>query len=278
MKPLRNIHLKQSNHLSKPSIGKATLKSESIKSMEELNKPKADNEFDIDVKAAAAMCQYAYSRLSPGGGPEPELIDGWEPMLKDIEIKRLIAPGKLQNKSIGFSSMLFQKQVNGIQYYAYCTVGTDELIDWVSNGTQFFTGLATQYTYSVQLAKQIDNTIGNKGVLWFIGHSLGGGLASNNSLVTGRHAITFNAAGLNFLRVNATLMLNNWKDLFHPIERTQRVHAFVIKGEMLNSILRFFGQSAYGRIKPITLNQGGISMRKKHSMTTILDYYGIKYK
>lgn len=174
--------------------------------------------------------------------------------------------------------MFFQKQADGIQYYAFCTEGTDELIDWVSNITQFFTGLATQYTYSVQLAKQIDSAIGNKAVLWFIGHSLGGGLASNNSLVTGRHAITFNAAGLDYRRVNTTLILNNWKDLFHPIKRTQRVHAFVIKGEILNTILGVFGQPAYGQRTPITLKQGGVSMLQKHHMTTILDHYGIKYK
>lgn len=279
MKPLRDIHLQPTIHISKVSLSTVTLKTETLKSLREIG-PKADSENNIDVRAAAAMCQYAYHKLSPGNKPRADLIDGWKPM-NDSEVDKLIAPGfnmKLQNKSNGFSSMLFQKQADGIQYYAYCTVGTDEKIDWVSNGTQWLTGLASQYTYSVQMAKQIDNAIGNKAVLWFIGHSLGGGLASNNSLVTGRHAITFNAAGLNLLRINATLILNNWKDLFHPIKRTQRIHAFVVKGEILNSFLSLFNQSAYGDRKTIKLRQSGIGTVEKHSMTTILDHMRMKYE
>lgn len=284
MKPLSNIHLQKSTHLSRINVSTKTLRTASLRSLKEVG-PDAKSENSVDVRAAAAMCQYAYSKLSPGNNPTTDLIDGWKPLDK-TEVNNLIAPGfymKLQNKSNGFSSMLFQKQADGIQYYAYCTVGTDELIDWASNGTQWLTGLATQYTYSVNMAKQIDRAIGNKAVLWFIGHSLGGGLASNNSLVTGRHAITFNAAGLNPLRINATLLLNNWKDLFHPIKRTQRVHAFGVEGELLNVFYQVFYlvpylyQPSYGDKKTIKLKQSGIDIMTKHSMTTILDHLGMKY-
>lgn len=279
MNPLSEKHLQRSIHLSDVHVDTATLKTKTLKSLRELG-PQADNESDIDVRAAAAMCQYAYFILSPGNSPKADLIDGWKPLLNDFEVDKLIVPGfhmKLQNKSNGFSSMFFKKQADGIQYYAYCTVGTDELIDWVSNGTQFVSGLATQYTYSVQLAKQIDSAIGGKAVLWFIGHSLGGGLASNNSLATGRHAITFNAAGLNPLRVNATLLLNNGKDLFHPIKRTKRIHAFVLEGEILNSFLRYFGQSAYGDKHVIDFKRDEVDTIKRHALTTILDKWGMKH-
>ena len=286
VKPLHNYHLLPTFHVSRIHISDASLKKEGLGSLRD-KEPQAKCENDVDVRAAAAMCQYAYSKLSPGVNPKTDLIDGWERM-KENEVNKLIGSGfynKLQNRSNGFSSMLFQKQADGVQYYAYCTVGTDEKIDWVDNGTQWLTGFARQYSYSVNMAKQIDRAIGNKAVLWFIGQSLGGGLASNNSLVTGRHAITFNAAGLNMLRVGATLLLNNWKDLFHPIKRTQRVHAFVVEGEALSSFYKlclllgvpYLYQPAYGDQKTIKLKQNGIGLITKHSMTTILDHLGMKY-
>lgn len=283
MKPLRDIHLQPSIHLSTVRIGNATLKTETLTSLRNVG-PKADNENDVDVKAAAAMCQYAYYKLNLGKSKKSkaELIDGWKPMTP-FEVDKLMGPGfnpKLENAISGFNSMLFQKQANGIQYYAYCTEGTEmtSVKDWISNLSQGLIGLAPQYTYSVQMAKKIDNVLGNKAVLWFIGHSLGGGLASNNSLVTGRHAITFNAAGLNPLRVNATLILNNWEDLFHPVKRTQRIHAFVLEGEILNFLLGWIGQPAYGSRKPIKIgNQKDKNTFQRHALTTLLDKWKMKH-
>lgn len=283
MKPLRNIHLKQSIHISKLNISKVTLKTGSLKSLKDFE-PKADSEFDIDVKAAAAMCQYAYHALNETQKKKEkaDLIDGWEPM-SETEVNKLVGLGfysKLKDAASGFSSMLFQKQTDDIQYYAYCTEGTEmsSLKDWSNNFSQaFLFGISRQYSCSVSNAKKIDAAVGNKAVLWFIGHSLGGGLASNNSLVTGRHAITFNAAGLNSYRVTFTLLWNNWKDLFHPIKRSQRVHAFVLEGEMLNTLSLGIGQTAYGDKKTIKLKQKGMSRVERHSLTSILDILGVKY-
>lgn len=284
MKPLRDKHLQQSIHISKLNIGKATLKTGLIKSLKNFA-PKADNEFDIDVRAAAAMCQYAYHALNETQSrkTKAELIDGWKPM-DGFEVDKLVGSGfhlKLKDATSGFSSMLFQKQANDIQYYAYCTEGTEmsSFKDWGNNLSQaFLFGISSQYSSSVNNAKQIDAAVGNEAVLWFIGHSLGGGLASNNSLVTGRHAITFNAAGLNTNRVTFTLLWNNWRDLFHPINRSQRVHAFVLEGEILNTASWWIGQSAYGNKKTIKLKQKNVGRIDRHSLTSILDVMGVKYE
>lgn len=280
MKPLRNKHLQQSIHLSEVSISSATLKMDTIMPLREFG-PRADNEYDIDVKAAAAMCQYAYHALNQGKKPKAELIDGWSPMTFS-EVDKLMGSGfhlKLKRDASGFNSMLFQKQADGIQYYAYCTEGTEmsSVKDWFSNISQGLIGLSPQYTYSVQMAKQIDSTIGDKAVLWFIGHSLGGGLASNNSLVTRRHAITFNAAGLNPYREKATLLLNNRADLFHYQRRTERIHAFVLEGEILNSTLRWIGQPAYGNRKTIPFDQKDKNTVQRHALTIILDKWGMQH-
>ena len=281
VKPLHDYHLQPTFHVSQINISSASLKKEGLESLRNKG-PQANSENDVDVRAAAAMCQYAYAFLNERKKPLI-LIDGWEQM-KDTEVDELIGSGfhkKLQNKSNGFSSMLFKKQANGTKYYAYCTKGTDmtSIKDWGNNLSQaFLFGISSQYSFSVSNAKRIDTAIGNKAVLWFIGHSLGGGLASNNSLVTGRHAITFNAAGLNPFRVNATLALNNWKDLFHPIKRNNRVHAFVLEGEMLNTLSWWIGQTAYGDTKTIKMRQKGIGSGDRHSLSTILKNWGMKYE
>lgn len=136
----------------------------------------------------------------------------------------------------------------------YCTAGSDfsnplKGEDFASNGDwmttnflQFFTGLSPQYQQSVTNAKILDEIVADiekeyKCKLFFIGHSLGGGLASNNAIITqNRHAITFNAAGLNWLRVPISLLKNNPSQLLHPIKRRERVHLFVINGELLDTI------------------------------------------
>lgn len=303
MKPLRDIHLQPSIHLSDIHIGQASLRTDTetlisglpmlitkapmMTSLREAG-PKADNENDIDVRAAAAMCQYAYHMLNIGHNadkPKAELVDHWKPMTP-TEVDQLMGSGfhqKLENKRSGFNSMLFQKRIDGIQYYAYCTEGTDmkSVKDWFSNISQGLTGLSPQHTYSVQMAKKLDKTIGDKAVLWFIGHSLGGGLASNNSLVTGRHAITFNAAGLHPYRVKATLLWNNRSDLFHYERRTKRIHAFVMKGEILNSILKWIAQPAYGSRTTFDYQSSPGEDNKssfgKHALTTTLDSWGMKH-
>lgn len=164
----------------------------------------------------------------------------------ESDLKKLIGPVLLIDYTTGFYSKLY-KERNKDKYF-YCTAGTNMLSwnDWNNNISQGLLGLSQQYTQSVRIAKKLDEALKNCR-LFFIGHSLGGGLASNNSLVTqNRHAITFNAAGLNFLRVKATLLLNNRKDLFHPKRRTSKIHAYVIEGELLNKVLSKLGEGAYG--------------------------------
>lgn len=212
--------------------------------------PNTSSQNTTDVKAAAAMCQYTYSR------DNINLIDGWQEMTKD-EINSEIEPGfseKLVRNQSGFSSKLFKKEGEGFNYYAFCTEGTcmTSVKDWFSNISQGICGLAPQYTYSVQLAKVIDKKLGEDHVLWFIGHSLGGGLASNNALVcSNRHAITFDAAGLSFLRVYMSSLLNRPSNLLHPIKRSERIHAFVLRNEALNLVLAPLFERAYGRKKII---------------------------
>lgn len=148
-------------------------------------------------------------------------------------------------KNSGFGSVIFVNE--STKTVMYCTVGSDFGKDILFNGdwtttniSQFLTGLSPQYQQSVTNAEILDdifNTIEKeeKAKLFFIGHSLGGGLASNNAIITkDRHAITFNAAGLNWLRVPVSLLKTKPSQLLHPFKRRERVHLFIIKGEILD--------------------------------------------
>lgn len=152
------------------------------------------------------------------------------------------------SRNSGFGSVIYVNEKS--KTVMYCTVGSDFGVDLFFNGdwtstniSQFLMGLSPQYQQSVTNAKILDDIITKiekeskiQIKLLFIGHSLGGGLASNNAIITSnRHAITFNAAGLNWLRVPISLMKNNPSQLLHPFRRRERVHLFVIKGEILDA-------------------------------------------
>lgn len=100
------------------------------------------------------------------------------------------------------AALFFNKEKNE---FVFSTSGTDDLIDWRDNASQALGFSSPQYVQSQQLAKQLSKNL--EGCeLTFVGHSLGGGLASVNSLVTGRKAITYNAAGVNLNTVKSNPM------------------------------------------------------------------------
>ena len=196
------------------------------------------------------------------------------------------------NSLTGFYAKLYKKKQKryGREVYAFCTCGTNftSPADWLfANAAQFFTGISPQYSQSVSIAKQLDKEFSSQ-ILFFIGHSLGGGLASNNALVTKtRHAITFNAAGLKWTRVLGTLLVNNPGDLLRVNERKSKIHAYVIEGEVLNYLLGNdtinLHQGAYGNIKHLD-PQKSEALKSiqghgaKHSMLNFLKLKGEEIK
>ncbi|MDE1191739.1 MAG: hypothetical protein PW786_06345 [Arachidicoccus sp.] len=103
--------------------------------------------------------------------------------------------------SQGFLGQLYEKIINGnVLGYTYAFAGTQDLkADGVQDLLQLI-GLSAQYNQAYNKGIKLSNFFKNLS-LTFTGHSLGGGLAALAALVTGRPAITFNAASLS----NATL-------------------------------------------------------------------------
>lgn len=128
----------------------------------------------------------------------------------------------------GFHAALFEK--NG--EYVLSTSGTNPLSgkDWSNNIRQALGLDASQYNQSIDLAKTLSDWAGDC-ELTFVGHSLGGGLASANSSRTGRDAITFNAAALNKK---------------YDYNMKSNIDAYITKGDILHSAQGLIGQTAKG--------------------------------
>lgn len=97
-----------------------------------------------------------------------------------------------------FEATIFRNTVTGQITVAFR--GTDALspADWGTDAAQAF-GIATnQYNTAMELGLQVNGALSQLGgsSLQFVGHSLGGGLASAAAIVANVDATTFNAAGL----------------------------------------------------------------------------------
>lgn len=164
-------------------------------------------------------------------GQEPipiKLSGGWE-LNNTLDTSSM----NLTDPSSGFNSAVYQKLVNGVYQYMYVTEGStfEGIQDWYNNISQV-SGNSEQYEISVQNAIKLNNLAGNN-QLYFTGHSLGGGLASVNSLATGRVAYTYNAAGLSY---ETRLLYNRGYN--------SEIHATVVKGEIVDKIQSQFGIKA----------------------------------
>jgi len=134
-------------------------------------------------KEAAMMAKHVYGdKKDPG-----YLIGGWKVSSMGNDLK-------LSNEDSGFKSGVYERTTNGVTEYTYATAGTDDWNDVAHDVLQPL-GMSSQYTESLNNVDALKKMIGGA-ELTFTGHSLGGGLAENNSLHTGDKAITFNGAGV----------------------------------------------------------------------------------
>lgn len=157
-----------------------------------------------------------------------------------------IIKGRLKRTRTGFRSMIFYKK-NGkrIDSIVYVTEGsksgldvfgggirgtTDWFGDWIlSNASQGITSLSPQHTLSIQNAKILDVICTAKNIkLCFVGHSLGGGLATSNAIATNRPAVVFDMAGLHIIRRGI------YKDI-STMEKGGKLVNFYIDGEFLST-------------------------------------------
>ncbi len=143
----------------------------------------------------------------------------------------------LRRDAIGFKSTLYKTREG---WYVYAFAGTDgfkDPEDWNNNILQGLGKFAPQYDRAARNAEILE-TCKVKDRLRITGHSLGGGLASLASLVSGIKAVTFNAPGLNEKTIERYV-----KGKTDP---TKLIRAYIRVGEALNSILALAGMPADG--------------------------------
>ena len=153
------------------------------------------------------------------------LTGGWRVSRRNFKIKL--------TDETSLRSLVYERVVDGkVTEYVYATAGSVELRDWSENIKQPL-GLSKQYEKAANNAKQLSKTLGDM-ELNFVGHSLGGGEAALNSLVTsndklkGRKAFTFNAAGVSDL---TKIKEGTWKT---PFKSEKKIEAYILRTDPLN--------------------------------------------
>ena len=98
-----------------------------------------------------------------------------------------------------FHAEVYRSGEAGSEAYTIAFRGSGgRLGDWVSNGLQGVGLPSNHYARALEIGRAISRVDADIPVD-FVGHSLGGGLASHAANAAGREATTFNAAGLHFI-------------------------------------------------------------------------------
>jgi hypothetical protein len=125
----------------------------------------------------------------------------------------------------GFYAALYEDSDTGS--YVLADRGTVNLAGWAANASQALGYGSKQYAEGINLASTLANNLGDD--LSFTGHSLGGGLAAAEAVVTGLQATVFDPSGVNEATIapygpSAVANYNNAQNF---------VHSYDLNGEFL---------------------------------------------
>lgn len=183
-----------------------------------------DKEISLEKTEAAYLAAHVYGDLDNNKWSEFQNKTGWTEV-SNLESYGVTINDFIDNNS-GFKSKLYVRN-KGEKKYCFATAGTEDLDDAITDANQVLGLLDPQYLKSMSTAKKLSQSLKDK--LFFTGHSLGGGLATCNSLVTGCPAVTFNPAGV------ALESYYNYKLLFGFVDEDgSKVLNYVMRGDPLN--------------------------------------------
>lgn len=209
--------------------------------------------FEPTPEEAARMAKHVY-------GDKVALIGGWK-QSSQFNI----------NNVSGLKAALYERTLkSGEKEYTFATAGTEDLTkDGVADVKQL-AGASKQYEESKVIAGDLKRELGNA-ELTFTGHSLGGGLAEANSIVTGDKAITFNAAGLSPLtkkggtsNTEAYIMVTdplNAVQATHPLMPTAGGNKHYLQPRSINGVLN--GHSINSVIESLSFPTVGQQMMNR---------------
>jgi len=195
---------------------------------------------------AAMISKHVYGDKEDPG----DLIGGWQ-------VSKAGGGLQLNNEKSGFKSNVYERTVDGKTEYVYATAGTemDDFKDAKHDVLQPL-GMSSQYTQSIKTVDALKKIIGSA-ELTFTGHSLGGGLAENNSLHTGDKAITFNAAGVSPL-TSGTLKKSN-------------TDAYIMRTDPLNALQKISAIPTAGGNKHFLQPRSFSGIYNGHSINSVIE-------
>ncbi len=211
-------------------------------------------------------------------------LNGWRLYNDYDDIDKNIV---LTDSKTGFNSAIYRRQIGEkdgkrVYEYAYVTAGTDDWEDCKTDAKNVLGKKDDQFVRSIKNSQIMKTKMGESVDLTFVGHSLGGALASANSYSTGFDAVTFNAASL------AKVYKENVSAITKP-----NIKAYIVEGEFVDVAQSLINQSAEGDkiyleastswgalfLKRVGLLFLGIESGLKHRMEKvieIMDEEGIK--
>jgi Protein of unknown function (DUF2974) len=119
--------------------------------------------------------------------------------------------------------------------YTIAFRGTETYSDWKENYNQVKRNDAPYYMRAMRIAQSAQAAVGSERIQ-FVGHSLGGGLASAASAASGARATTFNSAALQIGTVDKFEESEESLPIFSRDLKNLPVEAFYVKGEMLSTL------------------------------------------
>lgn len=210
---------------------------------------------------AARMAAHVY-----GDKKDNILTGGWRVSSRDFGLK-----GKdLNNVATGLKSLVYERVINGkVIEYTYATAGTE--LSWKDVGADVKQplGLSDQYAKAAKNAEKISGKLGSI-ELTYVGHSLGGGEAALNALVTDRKAITFNAAGVSDI---TKFVEGTWKT---PFKSEGKIDAFIMATDPLNNIQNNTTLPDINGNRHYLMPTDASSIYNGHSIDNVLKNYGVK--
>jgi pimeloyl-ACP methyl ester carboxylesterase len=137
--------------------------------------------------------------------PGQRHANGYTEVTDRADLEKLgLVPEELDPTDSEFQAAVFRE--DGTKNYVIAFKGTtmDSVSDWEANLAQSTIGYSDYYQRAKLIARDTAAKIGSGDVnrVKFVGHSLGGGLASAAAHATGQPATTFNAAGLHLFNRN----------------------------------------------------------------------------
>ncbi|RZK34852.1 MAG: hypothetical protein EOO57_10285, partial [Hymenobacter sp.] len=127
--------------------------------------------------------------------PPVEEPEGWHMLSGEELADKGVSPEMLLDPASGFKAALYKSSFEQPPKLVIAFAGTEDKKDILADLRQGMGLKEKQYNEAMDLASAITEQVGKRAVET-TGHSLGGGLASAATVVTGTKGYTFNAAGL----------------------------------------------------------------------------------